>query len=1103
MVILALGFLALGSDRVITARRVGENKPAVLGEDIGKITVTDEKTNDFSDQILGQALPFDSIELLRNSEYVELVKNLAPKLIRGIHYRKYYEETSNKNWWWRGNMSSISTIESGKLVLDAGGDTTKSGYAMQRIWPENFEEGAKYELRYNYKATGVQLVNQSEAWKLAIDGVMQRYVEQDVWWSAGKNQLTLAKRFKMPTGDSQGEAVSTFTYYSGKGPGKAPSFVDVSFTMAAGVLGRVEIDNVSLVKKGNDVNLLKDGGFSETVFPTDDRYLYRVTTAEVDEIFDFLRKVGNPGLIWEMMGFATVKPNLQMDWSTPPENLEKVIWENQLPEIEAAFEGDLKILRYMKSKGYRVDYFEPMNEYEITWAWINDKNATGDRLGDLYNFGMEEVKTKVMYRLYGKLFSLASQKIKEIYPEAKVIAAVNYGDKYLGSLQGFMDGLEQYRVAKGLAIPVWPDAWAPHPYQLKPWGNSPRCPDGGVAERKLCIDSLFTRNNLQCNMSNFRIPGSTDNWESMDFYEAYFDCVKGFLQSRGVVKPVFVNTEWGLNGSSSNHYGTFGEEIWNMDRLGKLAEQEVAGSIHWNLSIVNGLLTDLGGINSPYLTYTLLGKMLGGGGVEVMRAVGPDKNRVSVYAFKKPDGGQVILTVNFSNQNLQLGLDSGNGGARKRILLTCEGTDCLYDRKQTDETGEIYMATRVNGRKVNSQNVGQILSGLEWESLSSGSDPINFPAYSASIIYVGNGYPGVGIVPTPMSPTPTPVNVLCRGASVSSTTVGTGETVTFNGGVSTAGWTKRLRYVYGEAPGNGEVGATAVDNFVLRADVTKGRKIWFWTNLAKTFEGKEQICRGWDSRWDPAIPASWNQSSSCQNSCVVSMEVKEKISCLGSRAVVGGVVGRVSNPVGSAMMVNYEAGSIPPGWGNGMRYSYGNSPAVGERYQCGYNTPSCQVEVDLTRGNILWIWTNVFKDVGGTRYYCRGVDSRWQTDKPEFVEGGPGGEICDNRSLVRLDLGGGGSESGMGADTVGDGGDGGGEVGSDSGAEAPLEMEEGGPLTGSVVAGDADGDRVVNLLDLQVWKTEYLGGPGLMADFNGDGKVDLLDLGEWKTGYLN
>jgi hypothetical protein len=91
----------------------------------------------------------------------------------------------------------------------------------------------------------------------------------------------------------------------------------------------------------------------------------------------------------------------------------------------------------------------------------------------------------------------------------------------------------------------------------------------------------------------------------------------------------------------------------------------------------------------------------------------------------------------------------------------------------------------------------------------------------------------------------------------------------------------------------------------------------------------------------------------------------------------------------------------------------------------------------------------------------------------------------------------------MGADTVGDGGDGGGEVGSDSGAEAPLEMEEGGPLTGSVVAGDADGDRVVNLLDLQVWKTEYLGGPGLMADFNGDGKVDLLDLGEWKTGYLN
>ncbi len=56
---------------------------------------------------------------------------------------------------------------------------------------------------------------------------------------------------------------------------------------------------------------------------------------------------------------------------------------------------------------------------------------------------------------------------------------------------------------------------------------------------------------------------------------------------------------------------------------------------------------------------------------------------------------------------------------------------------------------------------------------------------------------------------------------------------------------------------------------------------------------------------------------------------------------------------------------------------------------------------------------------------------------------------------------------------------------------------------GTVKSGDANCDKIVDLVDFTIWKGEYISGKGTMADFNCDGKVDLVDFSWWKTGYLN
>jgi len=50
--------------------------------------------------------------------------------------------------------------------------------------------------------------------------------------------------------------------------------------------------------------------------------------------------------------------------------------------------------------------------------------------------------------------------------------------------------------------------------------------------------------------------------------------------------------------------------------------------------------------------------------------------------------------------------------------------------------------------------------------------------------------------------------------------------------------------------------------------------------------------------------------------------------------------------------------------------------------------------------------------------------------------------------------------------------------------------------------GDADCSGVVNLLDFEVWRREFLNQTGLNSDFDGNGTVSILDFEIWRRGFL-
>ena len=58
------------------------------------------------------------------------------------------------------------------------------------------------------------------------------------------------------------------------------------------------------------------------------------------------------------------------------------------------------------------------------------------------------------------------------------------------------------------------------------------------------------------------------------------------------------------------------------------------------------------------------------------------------------------------------------------------------------------------------------------------------------------------------------------------------------------------------------------------------------------------------------------------------------------------------------------------------------------------------------------------------------------------------------------------------------------------------------PPTPTPVAGDVNGDSAVNILDFNIWRSEFLKITStLKADLNNDGKIDLLDFNIWRNAF--
>lgn len=58
-------------------------------------------------------------------------------------------------------------------------------------------------------------------------------------------------------------------------------------------------------------------------------------------------------------------------------------------------------------------------------------------------------------------------------------------------------------------------------------------------------------------------------------------------------------------------------------------------------------------------------------------------------------------------------------------------------------------------------------------------------------------------------------------------------------------------------------------------------------------------------------------------------------------------------------------------------------------------------------------------------------------------------------------------------------------------------------LCDGIKQGDANCDKIIDLVDFTIWKSEYISGNGRKTDFNCDKIVDLADFTIWKKSYLS
>jgi len=659
------------------------------------LTVAATPVAETSRMLLGQAVTHRAGHAFSDGHYKSLVKLIRPGMIRFPHHRYLWQRSSSSNAWYLGwgKVNGVSISADRRLRLAHSSQQAQSKhltFAYQNLRPSQLVPGATYRLELRYQTEG--LVGAPDRRCGAY--LTTHYFEDETWW-LGSRQLV---KYDIPPGTSGGEIpISRQFVYDPASGNKTPAFIRL--TLQCQLAGAVYLDDVRVISPSSGSNLVQDPGFGWTDLPADP-YEHRFTSTDLDRFVAFIREVGAEP-IWQWEAMHAFRPKVQpgADGSIDPAALSSAVLSD--PRLDALIESELDVLRYANlERGYKITYWEFMNEPEIWWTWIAAQ----------YNHGTQASLIQQRYTLYGRLYARIARRAKTLDPSIKLGAAVISGVHFKESVEGFLDGVRQHEEGSppGATVPVpLPDFFTPHPYQLRAWGSTPACPADGPDNEKVCIDNLLTYSApggpASCDPSTFAIKQGGPNLDHISFFEPYFDCLARLLKSKNA-NPVLIPTEWESSGSTEVPYGRFGNEVWTADRLGRFARRGVFAPLHWRLDSTNGLLTEYGKIDAPYATYALFARFLQQK-TRVLQTSTSSDDRITIYAFQREVGAPVhLVLVNLVTEEgetpvtLHLPGELGSGVA-EQIRLGCSGEGCLYRRG----------ATEVNGQALHSHNALTLL----------------------------------------------------------------------------------------------------------------------------------------------------------------------------------------------------------------------------------------------------------------------------------------------------------------------------------------------------------------------------------------------------------
>lgn len=180
----------------------------------------------------------------------------------------------------------------------------------------------------------------------------------------------------------------------------------------------------------------------------------------------------------------------------------------------------------------------------------------------------------------------------------------------------------------------------------------------------------------------------------------------------------------------------------------------------------------------------------------------------------------------------------------------------------------------------------------------------------------------------------------------------------------------------------------------------------------------------------------------------------------------------------SGNTVTYSPGTQMGGWEARLRYSY--QSYGGSDYPNPCSTSPCTITADATKGSSLYFWTNLLKDIGGTQYFCRGVDNAWSNPP-----GQPEGYSCSNTCKITVAI-----VTMTPSPTIA--------------SNCPL------PCAKKSI-GDADCNGVIDENDFGIWLWQYQAGETIGRDkrtanfncVNGDNSTNIVNEADFNIWFAN